>query len=327
MAQANSVWLRWLLYCSVVVVGACILVRILLFGAPEPQTVQPENPTRIAAVGDVACDVSTSITPVQCRQQEVVNQILRKNYDRVLLLGDLQYDDGKPESYERAFKPLWKDLRQKTLSVVGNHEYHTKDAEGYAGYWKDNERILGETKQFYFATNISSWHIVGLNSNCEFVNGCGKESSQYQWFENDLAKNEAICTLAMWHHPRFTSGAYKTKTDSTTRSSDFWQAAYRNGVDVILNGHDHLYERFARQTEAQEQQKRGVRQFTVGTGGRSLYKADKQKERNSEVLIDNSFGYLELDLYKTSYTWRFIDINGVVLDSGSNNCSKVTEAK
>jgi acid phosphatase type 7 len=156
-----------------------------------------------------------------------------------------------------------------------------------------------------------------LNSNCGFVS-CASGSEQEQWLRDDLAAHPATCTLAYFHHPRFNSGAVH---GNNTAVQPLWQALYDAGADVILSGHEHLYERFAPQTPAgAADPARGIRQFTVGTGGRGLYSFGPIKP-NSEVRNNSAFGVLRLTLGAASYGWQFVPVAGSSFgDAGTAAC-------
>lgn len=157
-----------------------------------------------------------------------------------------------------------------------------------------------------------------LNSNCSKIGGCGPGSPQEQWLRADLAAHPTKCTLAYWHHPRFSSGS----DGSDAAFEPFWQALYDHNADVVLAGHDHVYERFAPQKPNGEPDPvRGLRQFVVGTGGERHHKFEGQAIANSEVRNDETFGVLKLTLYPTNYEWQFIPVSGQTFtDSGAGRC-------
>jgi hypothetical protein len=198
--------------------------------------------------------------------------------------------------------------------VPGNHEYNTANASGYFSYFGNRTSPPG-----YYSFDIGSWHLVALNSNCSAVGGCGTGSPQAQWLRADLAAHPNACTLAYWHHPLFNSGAEHGGTDTTYTA--FWQALYDANADVVLVGHEHVYERFAPQTPSGAlDQARGIRQFTVGTGGKSLYRFGGILA-NSQVRSDDTFGVLKIALNPTSYDWQFVPEAGKTFtDNGSTSC-------
>src|SRR5205085_9370357 len=175
----------------------------------------------------------------------------------------------------------------------------------------------GEPGKGYYSYDLGAWHLVALNSNCADVGGCGAGSPQEQWLRQDLADSTARCTLAYWHHPLFSSGQHRPG-DSEVRP--LFQALYDYGAELVLTGHDHNYERFAPQDPSGALDlARGIRQFIVGTGGRSLY-TQATPLPNSEVRESHSFGVLELTLRPASYDWRFVSTNSGFHDSQSQSC-------
>ena len=166
------------------------------------------------------------------------------------------------------------------------------------------------------ASTSARWHLIALNSNCSEVGGCDAGSPQEEWLRDDLAAHPAACTLAYWHHPRFSSGSHGS--DSTYTA--FWQALYDAGADVVLSGHDHDYERFAAQTPSGDRDsRRGLRQFVVGSGGKGLRRFSTIRA-NSEARDATSLGVLELTLGAGAYAWRFRPAVGSFTDSGSTRC-------
>jgi hypothetical protein len=204
---------------------------------------------------------------------------------------------------------------------VGNHEYLTPGAAGYFDYFNGAGNAhgpAGERARGYYSFDVGSWHLIALNSVCDEVGGCHAGSPQERWLRADLAAHPARCTLAYWHHPRFSSGLQS----SSTRFIPFWQALYEAGVDVVLNGHDHSYERFAPQDpEGQLDPDHGIRQFVVGTGGGSHYGFPGVILPNSEAQNADTFGLLMLTLHPTRYDWEFVPMAGKTFqDSGTAAC-------
>jgi LysM repeat protein len=234
----------------------------------------------------------------------------------ILSIGDNAYVQGTLQEFNDCYGPTWGRHKDRVYPVPGNHEYLTGGAEGYFTYFGDRATPLepGCRKECkgYYSFDLGAWHIVALNS--EIDNNPGSE--QDLWLRADLAAHPNVCTLAYWHKPRFSSGRH-----GTGASAPLFQAVYDYGVDVVLSGHDHDYERFAPQSpQGVLEYERGVRQFVVGTGGDSLRGWDTN-EPNSEVKDADTWGVLKLTLNPTSYDWEFIPIAGQTFtDKGSANC-------
>jgi len=234
----------------------------------------------------------------------------------VFTLGDNAYDSGTATEYTNCYGPSWGRHKARTKPSPGNHEYNTTNATGYYGYFGS---AAGDPTKGYYSYELGNWHIVVLNSNlsCAVIS-CAAGSTQEQWLRADLAANTKPCTLAYWHHPRFNSGA---DHGNDLDVAPFWDALYEFNADVILNGHEHVYERFAPQTpSAVADPVRGIRQFTVGTGGRSKYTFGTIQP-NSEVRDATSYGVLKLTLHSNTYDWQFVPVAGSSFtDSGTGSC-------
>jgi hypothetical protein len=196
----------------------------------------------------------------------------------------------------------------------GNHEYNTANATGYYGYFGNP---AGDPTEGYYSYNLGAWHILVINSNCSAIGGCGAGSPQEVWLRADLAAYPSMCALAYWHHPRFSSGQH----GNDAALQPIWQALYDHDADVIVNGHDHNYERFAPQDPAgNADPANGIREFVVGTGGKSLRSLGTLRA-NSEVTDTTSYGVIKFTLHVTGYDWQFIPVAGATFtDSGSGAC-------
>ena len=229
----------------------------------------------------------------------------------VATLGDNAYEDGSAAQYRDCYDPTWGRFKDRTKPSPGNHEYQTSGASGYYNYFG---AAAGPSGRGYYSYDLGGWHIISLNSNVSMSAG----SAQEQWLRSDLAASNASCTLAYWHHPRFSSSSTHGNNPST---GPLFQALYDYGAEIVLNGHDHDYERFAPQTPgAQSDPTFGIREFVVGTGGRSHY-GFGSPEPNSQVRNDNTYGVIKLTLSADGYTWQFLPVAGASFtDSGSGTC-------
>jgi hypothetical protein len=286
----------------------------------------------IGAAGDIACDPADGSfnggngTATRCRQLYTSDQLVGAGLAAVLPLGDLQYDCGGAGPFLQSYDLSWGRVKPITRPVPGNHEYLTSTGTGCdptgtaAGYYGYFGAAAGDPSKGYYSYNIGRWHLIALNSNCAKVGGCSAGSAQEQWLQQDLTANTATCTLAYWHHPLFTSGEYNP---GITSVRPLFQALYDHNADIVLSGHDHNFERFAPQTaNGVLDLVRGVRQFIVGTGGKSLY-SPQNPIANSEVRSSSSYGVLKLTLHPTSYEWSFVPAVGDTFgDTGAEFCDQ-----
>lgn len=234
--------------------------------------------------------------------------------DAVFTLGDNVYDRGTASEFATKYDPYWGRFKDITYPSVGNHEYGTTGATGYYDYFGAS----AHGPRGYYSYDLGAWHIVVINSNCTPAGGCRAGSPMETWLREDLAAHPTACTLAYWHHPRFNSGS---EHGNDVTMIPVWRALYENGVEVILNGHEHIYERFGPQDpDGVADPERGIRQFIVGSGGAGHYPMGTPLA-NSEVRNDDTYGVLKLTLRASSYEWDFVPIAGrSFTDSGSSNC-------
>ncbi|HEX7180555.1 MAG TPA: metallophosphoesterase [Thermoanaerobaculia bacterium] len=274
----------------------------------------------VAAAGDIACDPADpnfnggNGTAAGCHMKATADVIAGIDPDAVLLLGDIQYENGALAKFQASYDPTWGSFKGITYPAPGNHDYGTPGAAGYYSYFDDR---AGDPAKGYYSFDLGGWHLIALNSNCAAVGGCGAGSLQEQWLAADLAAHPGVCTLAYWHHPLFSSGPHGN--DATSQA--FWTDLYAAGADLVLNGHDHVYERFAPQDPSGAADPvRGIRQITVGTGGKNLT-GFFEIRANSEARNATTFGVLELTLYPNGYAWRFApEPGGAFKDSGFGWC-------
>jgi hypothetical protein len=236
----------------------------------------------------------------------------------VATFGDAAYPKGTDADFARCYDPYWGRFIDRTKPSPGNHEYETPGASGYFKYFG---AAAGDPAKGYYSYDLGSWHVISLNSNCSSVpGGCAAGSPQEQWLRADLAAHSNTCTLAYWHHPRFSSGFHGDETSV----APFWDALYQAGADVVLNGHDHNYERFAPQHPGgQADPTQGIREFVVGTGGAELRNFGSIKP-NSEFRVAQRNGVIKMTLHPDSYDWQFITASDPMADSGTGQCHSAT---
>ena len=273
---------------------------------PPPSPTPPPDPVLIAA-GDIASCVNDD--------DEATAQLVEVISGTVATLGDNVYERGTPEQFSGCYDPAWGRFKNRIRPSPGNHEYLTPGAAGYFDYFG---AAAGQLGQGYYSYDLGAWHLVALNSVCWEVGGCGADSPQALWLAADLQAHPAACTLAYWHHPRFSSGLH----GDNALVQPLWDVLYAAGAEVVLNGHDHHYERFAPQDpNGTADPARGLREFIVGTGGRSHYPFPGGPGANSEASNTDTYGVLKLTLHADSYDWEFVPVAGKTFtDSGSGTC-------
>jgi hypothetical protein len=260
---------------------------------------------RFSGAGDIAA----------CNSQgdEQTARLLKMLDGDVFTLGDDAYPNGSATDFANCYEPSWGAVKERTYPAIGNHEYNTAGASGYFGYFGT---AAGDPARGYYAFDEGTWRIYVLNSNCGIVS-CAVGSAQEQWLRNDIAANSRQCALAITHHPRYSSGS----SGPNQSVQPLWQALYDNGVEMLLSGHAHDYERFSAMNAAGAAAADGVRQFVVGTGGASHDSLAAAPLPTTEFRQAESFGVLSLVLGDGQYEWEFIPIAGqLVADRGSGTC-------
>ena len=296
--------------------GLLLATAAPAFGQSAPRQPDPilgGYRATVVAVGDIACAPRVPVTPYECQHAETAKLAERLGPDRVLVLGDTQYFDGTPEEFEKSYRPTWGRLQSRTLPVVGNHEYHVEGAAGYFSYFG---AAAGAPDQGWHANGLAGWRLIGLNSMCSKVGGCVEGSPQQAWLQQELRTNRSRCTIAFWHHPRYSST--RTKRGGV---NGLWRTLQSEGADIVLAGHDHHYERFAPMNVNRTLNYRdGLRSWVVGTGGQNLFSPAEYKWTPGSEKFLAEFGVLRLTLYEFGYRWAFVNTQGETSDSGFDTC-------
>lgn len=233
----------------------------------------------------------------------------------VFTLGDNAYERGTSTDFQECYGPTWgrPAIKDRTMPVVGNHEYESSGAEGYFRYFG---AAAGDPDEGWYAYDAGAWRVYVINSNCGEIGGCETGSGQERWLREDLAANPQACVAAMWHHPRFSSGEH----GNNDNMADIWRTLQDAGAELVLTGHDHSYERFGPQDASGRADGGGLVEFVVGTGGRDP-RPFRAPEPNSLVRESPMFGVIRLDLAPTSWTFEFLPVAGASFeDSGSGTC-------
>ena len=288
--------------------------------SPEPTPGQTPAPTPVpdpVLVG--AGDISSCTQDNDELTAALIDSVVAGTGGEVVVFtaGDNVYEDGTLEEYEQCYHPTWGRHRERTRPVPGNHEYHVVAANGYFTYFG---AAAGDPAQGYYSYDLGAWHIIVLNTSDHCVSiPCGPGSPQEAWLRSDLESHSSLCTLAVWHDPLFSSGRVH---GSKRYVQPFWDALYESGAEIVVNGHEHNYERFGPQTPVGvADPDHGIRQFVVGTGGESHYREGESLIANSEAADDETYGVIKLTLHSAAYDWEFIPEEGATFrDSGSGTC-------
>jgi hypothetical protein len=256
---------------------------------------KPARSVTIAAAGDISESELTD-------QRATSDLVLDEDPDRVLVLGDSQYPNGSPEDFDDYYDPTWGRLKDQTSPAPGNHDKY--DSSGYADYF--------DPPGPWYSFDLGRWHLVSLDSNRP------TEDAQLSFLEQDLARDDHVCDLAYWHHPRWSSGS---DHGSISSSRSLWERAVAADVDIVLAAHDHLYERFARLDENGQPAPDGTYQLVVGTGGAEQHDDFfAEPLAGSRARLDQIFGVLFLELRKASFSGEFRTVDGEVLDRFRGGC-------
>lgn len=262
----------------------------------------PGDSVVVLAAGDIA----------DCRTvgDESTAALLDTLPGMVLALGDNAYVNGTAREYRECYAPTWGRHRERTWAAPGNHDYNSPGAAPYYAYFGER---AGEPGRGWYSLEAGDWHVVMLNTSLAMTPG----SEQERWLRADLAAHPSRCTLAVMHHPRYSSSLHGSNRSVTP----LWRALYDAGADVVLSGHDHTYERFLRMSpDGAPDEARGIRAFVAGTGGARHYRFLRPAP-GSAFRLDQTWGVLRLTLRGDRYEWEFLSAaDGRSLDHGGEAC-------
>jgi hypothetical protein len=286
----------------------------------------------IAAAGDIACDPNDKHfngglgTAHRCHERQTSDLLLKMDLSAVLALGDTQYESGSAAAFPLAFDQTWGRVKNLIRPVPGNHESREPGATGYFDYFNGPgvaNGPAGPRGEGWYSFDLGSWHIIALNSQCSYptkaptLTDCLPGSPQERWLRADLAAHPRQCTLAFMHHPLTSSGIRRFNV----AVQPLWRVLQAAGVDVVLAGHDHAYERFAPlDADGNVDPAGGITQFVVGTGGKSFTRADYHKP-GSQLRESSVYGVLEMQLGRGFYRWQFVpEAHRHFSDEGEQRC-------
>jgi hypothetical protein len=309
----------------VVAAGLLVAPASVLTGINAASSATAADDPVIAAAGDIACAPPVS-RGNRCRDDLTAAKLTTATH--VLTLGDNQYNCGQLSAYQASYDKTWGQVKSKTFPIPGEDDYSgggcsTPGASGYFTYFGDRAHQGGCTSgcKGWYSYDIGAWHVVALNTACDQagVGGCSATSPQVTWLKRDLANNTKTCVLAQMHRPYWANG------NTVAKYKPIVNALYAAGVDVLLTGNSHLYARYAQQNpSSQVDTAKGIREFIVGTGGKSHSKLASPQLPNLQVGNDTTFGVLQMNLHPTSYEWKYVQAYPVTsqpfTDTGSTNC-------
>jgi acid phosphatase type 7 len=257
---------------------ATLVLLVVVAVCSFPQDAKAQQEAVLVGAGDIAqCFRRPASGSIAAKTAALIEQIP----GTVFAVGDLAYQDGDEEEFKDCYDPTWGRFKARTLAAAGNVEYQSMNAAPYFAYWG---RAAGEPGKGYYSAQLGSWRVIALNSNIDADAG----SEQARWLRDELKAHHTRCTLAFWHRPLFSSGV----EGNHPKMRDIFQALYEASADVVINGHDDVYERFAPQDpEGRADAVRGIRVFIVGTGGATSM-GFSQIRANSEVRQKEVFGVL-----------------------------------
>ena len=304
----------------VVVALAPFMVVWRSWSRPHPASAAPVVADKTASAIDPSAQEQTVVAAgdiVDCAHianAEATAKLIDNIPGTVLALGDLAAPDGSQADFD-CYDKTWGRHKARTRPAPGNHEHHTPGAAIYLKYFGPS---VGSAGHLYYSFNLGSWHLISLDTQCDDTGGCGQGSPEEVWLREDLSRNSSACILAFGHKPLFSSG---DAHGNDLEIKAFWNDLYAAGADIVVNGHDHDYERFAPQNpDGAADPGRGIREFVVGTGGRNQ-RGFAAPLATSEVRSTKIYGVLQLRLHPDSYDWKFIPIAGSdFTDSGTGTC-------
>jgi hypothetical protein len=271
----------------------------------------PANATSITAAGDISSE------PGGHRGDRLTAELIRRwNPTAVLALGDVQYEAGELVNFQQAYDRSWGAFKAKTHPSIGNHEYLGGD--GAAGYFDYFGAAAGQRGLGYYSVEVGPWHVVALNSSCSMVpdGGCGHGSAQWAWLKQDLSAHRTRCTLAFFHAPYRASTALH---GGSPELAHLWAQLVAGGVDVVLNGHNHIYERLKpMRTTGVVDVADAPWTIVAGTGGRSIHPVNRVHPNSVYRL--RKYGVYRLIMYPDRWIGAFKGVDGKTYDHAGQRC-------
>jgi acid phosphatase type 7 len=291
--------------------GIVLLIPLISGCGGSSSTASKTQSASLIAVGDIAqCNaLSPSVVPAHQTALLVQSLITQgKASGQVLTLGDNVYSTGTAAEFQNCYEPTWGKFKSTTWATPGNHDYGVPNASDYYTYFGTSAG--GDRKGFY-AKSLNGWLVLSLNSNIDASAG----SEQYKWLESQLSSSTERCVLAAWHHPVFTSAA----RGDNLQMREIFSLLVTKKADLVLQGHEHQFERFSPMLADGDQSAAGITSMVVGTGGASLSDYLPTLHAGSQAR-SKAFGVLLMNLAPGSADWQFIGLDQKSLDAGSLTC-------
>jgi hypothetical protein len=258
---------------------------------------------------DVIAAVMSDIHAGSSGSQSAVAKLVKSmGASRILIAGDLT-DGGKTSEFSGQFESLYGSIKSALFTAPGNHDYATSSASGYAQYFGAQ---AGSAGKLWHSTDLGNWHIVSLNSNVSMAAG----KAQITWLDSDLKAAAGKHVIALWHHPRCSSGQF----GDDSRSSAIWNRLMGSKAEIVISGHDHSYQRYARMDGSCGADASGPMEFIVATGGHAPSRWSKARPATELYRQNNDNGALKLTLGASSFAWEFHTVGGKVIDPGQQSC-------
>lgn len=282
-------------------------------GSPGPAIVPSTEPVGSGEAPTVVITGAGDIADCASDGARQTSDLLVEQAGSIFTAGN-NATEGSAASFADCYGPTWGRVRDRTiLPAAGNEDWNTADAAGYLGYFGSNAAPNGVT---WYSLDLGAWHVIVLDSDCAQVGGCDAASPQGQWLKKDLAASSVHCTLAIWNRPRYSSG----EQGDDPEVASFWEQLHAANAELIVNGHDRDYERFAPlDASGNVERPGGLREIVVGTGGAAL-RPFHTLAAHSEFRLAGSWGVLRLTLHPANYDWEFLPVGGDIADSGSTPC-------
>lgn len=260
---------------------------------PSPPAASDRTSCTLAAAGDIAGE------DFKDGAARTASLIRARHPRAVVALGDTAYEDGSREDYAGYYEPTWGAFKGRTFAVPGNHEYHTNGASGFARYF-------GHESLSNRGVDLCGWRLL-------LVNEYEGVDSGARFLAREARRRPDVPHIVVWHEPRFSSGE---EHGSDPDMQPLWAAAVAARAAVVLNGHDHDYERFAPLDAAGDPVRHGTTEFVTGLGGHHIREFG-DIEAHSVARFTGTPAVLFLTLRPDGYSWAERTVDGRLVDRGT----------